>query len=109
MGTYGCWIDSGQISARVIHTPRPDWMAQGVDFLSLRSQESILTFKGLLTCLDGYMNVALEGAEEWAGGRMTARYGDCFLRGNNGVYLPRSCHERILILSVLYISALEDL
>ena len=39
---------------------------------------------GLLTCLDGYMNVALEETEEWAGGRMTARYGDCFLRGNNG-------------------------
>ena len=30
------------------------------------------------------MNVALEDTEEWAGGRVTARYGDCFLRGNNG-------------------------
>jgi len=39
---------------------------------------------GLLTCLDGYMNVALEDTEEWAGGRITGRYGDCFLRGNNG-------------------------
>ncbi|WWD18635.1 U6 snRNA-associated Sm-like protein LSm6 [Kwoniella shandongensis] len=50
-------------------------------------------YHGLLTCLDGYMNVALEETEEWAGGRKTAEYGDCFLRGNN----------------VLYISALEDL
>ena len=30
------------------------------------------------------MNVALEDTEEWAGGKITARYGDCFLRGNNG-------------------------
>ncbi|KAK6908021.1 U6 snRNA-associated Sm-like protein LSm6 [Kwoniella sp. B9012] len=50
-------------------------------------------YHGLLTCLDGYMNVALEDTEEWANGRKTAEYGDCFLRGNN----------------VLYISALEDL
>lgn len=41
---------------------------------------------GLLTCLDGYMNVALEQAEEWAGEVKTAAYGDCFLRGNNGKY-----------------------
>jgi len=45
-------------------------------------QHSSLT--GLLTCLDGYMNVALEDTEEWAGGKITGRYGDCFLRGNNG-------------------------
>ncbi|ODN73963.1 U6 snRNA-associated Sm-like protein LSm6 [Cryptococcus amylolentus CBS 6039] len=50
-------------------------------------------YTGLLTCLDGYMNVALENTEEWAGGVKTADYGDCFLRGNN----------------VLYISALEEI
>lgn len=44
----------------------------------------ILRNIGLLTCLDGYMNVALEDTEEWSAGRMTARYGDAFLRGNNG-------------------------
>ncbi|KAL7423054.1 U4/U6-U5 snRNP complex subunit lsm6 [Cryptotrichosporon argae] len=52
-----------------------------------------IDYHGLLTCLDGYMNVALENTEEWTNGRCTARYGDAFLRGNN----------------VLYISALEDL
>lgn len=30
------------------------------------------------------MNVALEDTEEYAHGRLTARYGDTFLRGNNG-------------------------
>jgi U6 snRNA-associated Sm-like protein LSm6 len=39
---------------------------------------------GLLTCLDGYMNVALEQTEEWAGDVKTGEYGDTFLRGNNG-------------------------
>jgi U6 snRNA-associated Sm-like protein LSm6 len=39
---------------------------------------------GLLTCLDGYMNVALEQTEEYANGRLTGRFGECFLRGNNG-------------------------
>ena len=39
---------------------------------------------GLLTCLDGYMNVALEQTEEYSGGRLTGRFGECFLRGNNG-------------------------
>lgn len=30
------------------------------------------------------MNVALEETEEWAQGRLIAKYGDTFLRGNNG-------------------------
>ncbi len=30
------------------------------------------------------MNVALEETEELVDGQVTARYGDCFLRGNNG-------------------------
>jgi U6 snRNA-associated Sm-like protein LSm6 len=35
------------------------------------------------------MNVALEETEEWSNGRLTAKYGDTFLRGNNGEF--RSC------------------
>ncbi|CAK9780516.1 Sm-like ribonucleo protein [Cutaneotrichosporon oleaginosum] len=52
-----------------------------------------IDYHGTLSCLDGYMNVALENTEEYAHGRLTAKYGDTFLRGNN----------------VLYISAMEDL
>lgn len=33
------------------------------------------------------MNVALEDAEELSAGQVTARYGDCFVRGNNGELL----------------------
>jgi hypothetical protein len=30
------------------------------------------------------MNVALEQTEEYSNGRLTGRFGECFLRGNNG-------------------------
>ena len=39
---------------------------------------------GILSCLDGYINIALEQTEEHANGRITNRYGDAFIRGNNG-------------------------
>ena len=39
---------------------------------------------GVLSCLDGYMNIALEQTEEHVGGRVVNRYGDAFIRGNNG-------------------------
>lgn len=40
---------------------------------------------GILSCLDGYMNIALEQTEEHVNGKLTNRYGDAFVRGNNGV------------------------
>ena len=39
---------------------------------------------GVLACLDGFMNIAMEQTEEWVDGQLKARYGDCFIRGNNG-------------------------
>ncbi|KAH9912211.1 uncharacterized protein B0H18DRAFT_890464 [Fomitopsis serialis] len=42
---------------------------------------------GLLSCLDGYMNIALEQTEEHVGGTLTNRYGDAFIRGNNVLYI----------------------
>ncbi|KAK0450405.1 Sm-like ribonucleoprotein [Desarmillaria tabescens] len=44
-------------------------------------------YRGVLSCLDGYMNIALEQTEEHANGRVTNRYGDAFIRGNNGACL----------------------
>jgi hypothetical protein len=32
------------------------------------------------------MNVALEQTEEYSNGRLTGRFGECFLRGNNGTF-----------------------
>lgn len=40
---------------------------------------------GVLACLDGYLNMALEQSEEYGpDGLLKAKYGDCFIRGNNG-------------------------
>ena len=33
----------------------------------------------------GYLNLALEQSEEFRDGQLQAKYGDCFIRGNNGM------------------------
>jgi hypothetical protein len=45
--------------------------------------------------VDGYMNIALEGAKEYVDGRMNREYGDAFIRGNNGkcLYSTMSCQD----------------
>ncbi|RIA90566.1 hypothetical protein C1645_693459 [Glomus cerebriforme] len=42
-------------------------------------------YRGILSCLDGYMNIALEQTEEWVNGQLKNKYGDAFIRGNNGI------------------------
>ncbi|KAJ2161776.1 U4/U6-U5 snRNP complex subunit lsm6 [Coemansia sp. RSA 552] len=44
-------------------------------------------YRGVLSCLDGYMNIALEQTEEYVDGELRNRYGDCFIRGNNVMYI----------------------
>lgn len=39
---------------------------------------------GLLSSVDGYMNIALEKTEEYVDGELKRSYGDAFVRGNNG-------------------------
>ncbi|PWN95554.1 Sm-like ribonucleo protein [Tilletiopsis washingtonensis] len=46
-----------------------------------------IDYKGVLTCLDGYMNIALEDCAEWVGGQRRGVYGDAFVRGNNVLYI----------------------
>ena len=41
-------------------------------------------YRGVLACLDGFMNIAMEQTEEYVDGQLKQRYGDCFIRGNNG-------------------------
>lgn len=41
---------------------------------------------GVLACLDGYMNIAVEQTEEYVNGQLKNKYGDAFLRGNNGKF-----------------------
>lgn len=42
---------------------------------------------GVLACLDGYMNIALEQTEEYVNGQLKNKYGDAFIRGNNGLII----------------------
>lgn len=48
---------------------------------------SIEMFTGVLACLDGYMNIALDQTEEYANGQLKNKYGDAFIRGNNVLYI----------------------
>ena len=41
-------------------------------------------YRGVLACLDGYMNIAMEQTEEYVNGQLKNKYGDAFIRGNNG-------------------------
>jgi U6 snRNA-associated Sm-like protein LSm6 len=52
---------------------------------------SNLEYKGSLISLDGYMNVALEAAEEYLGSTFHRKFGDVFIRGNNVLYIS-PCH-----------------
>ena len=47
---------------------------------------SAVVCAGILACLDGYMNIAMEQTEEYVNGECTRKYGDCFIRGNNGTW-----------------------
>eukprot|EP00884_Botryococcus_braunii_P005090 jgi/Botrbrau1/14582/Bobra.0312s0007.2 len=44
-------------------------------------------YRGILACLDGYMNIAMEQTEEYVGGQLKNKYGDAFIRGNNVLYI----------------------
>ncbi|EEH54495.1 uncharacterized protein MICPUCDRAFT_19555 [Micromonas pusilla CCMP1545] len=44
-------------------------------------------YRGVLACLDGYMNIAMEETEEYVNGQLKNKYGDAFIRGNNVLYI----------------------
>ena len=48
---------------------------------------SDVEYRGILACLDGHMNIAMEQTEEYVEGQLKERYGDCFIRGNNVLYI----------------------
>ncbi|KAL5167005.1 Sm-like protein LSM6A [Glycine soja] len=59
-------------------------------------------YRGILACLDGYMNIAMEQTEEYVNGQLKNKYGDAFIRGNNDAY----SFERLIGLPCLYVSTL---
>ena len=47
-------------------------------------------YRGNLVCLDGFMKIAMEDTEEYIDGQLKRKYGDCFIRGNNVLYLSEA-------------------
>ncbi|KTW32164.1 U6 snRNA-associated Sm-like protein LSm6 [Pneumocystis jirovecii RU7] len=53
---------------------------------------------GVLSCLDGCMNVALEDCREYVQGDLKNEYGDAFIRGNNVLYIAADvCGDRAAV------------
>jgi hypothetical protein len=50
----------------------------------LEEEEKTNKTTGELSSVDGYMNIALEKTVEYVGGEVRNKYGDVFIRGNNG-------------------------
>jgi len=61
-----------------------DFLRQVLGKPVLVELNSGVSYRGILACLDGFMNIAMEQTEEYVNGQLKARYGDCFIRGNNG-------------------------
>ena len=72
----------GQKSSRQTH--QRSRLSRFVSTPEGRKKKGTEMHTGILSCLDGYMNIAMEQTEEHVGGRITNRYGDAFIRGNNG-------------------------
>uniref|UniRef100_A0A8C0MP11 U6 snRNA-associated Sm-like protein LSm6 n=1 Tax=Canis lupus familiaris TaxID=9615 RepID=A0A8C0MP11_CANLF len=52
-------------------------------------------YRGVLACLDGYMNIALEQTEEYVNGQLKNKYGDAFIRGNNECPYSERLRDRL--------------
>jgi U6 snRNA-associated Sm-like protein LSm6 len=78
--------DEGKgISASISAKRNPsDFLKQVIGKPVVVQLNSGVTYRGILACLDGFMNIAMEQTEEYLDGHLKARYGDCFIRGNNG-------------------------
>ena len=78
--------ESGSSSATVAAPKKnpTDFLKQVIGKAVVVKLNSGVTYKGVLACLDGFMNIAMEQTEEYVDGQLKNRYGDCFIRGNNG-------------------------
>ena len=55
------------------------------------------------------MNIAMEQTEEYDDGQLKAKYGDCFIRGNNGalsIGVCCVCGQSVPVLTTLVLSSL---
>jgi small nuclear ribonucleoprotein (snRNP)-like protein len=57
--------------------------------IELDGRLRLFPIPGVLACLDGFMNIAMEQAEEYVGGQLKSQYADAFIRGNNVLFIRR--------------------
>lgn len=79
-----------------------DFLKQVIGKPVIVKLNSGVTYRGVLACLDGFMNIAMEQTEEYVDGQLKNRYGDCFIRGNNGKMKLRHCYKSIKLIKLLY-------
>ncbi|KAI5940863.1 U6 snRNA-associated Sm-like protein LSm6 [Manis javanica] len=88
----GLWIPAPRFLIRIVamslrkQTPS-DFLKQIIGRPVVVKLNSGVDYRGVLACLDGYMNIALEQTEEYVNGQLKNKYGDAFIRGNNVLYI----------------------
>lgn len=103
MEASGDAAKSASSGATVKRNPT-DFLKQVIGKPVVVQLNSGVTYRGILACLDGFMNIAMEQTEEYVDGQLKARYGDCFLRGNNGKsFLFHQIYFSIFSFTILFI------
>ncbi|KAJ3069407.1 U4/U6-U5 snRNP complex subunit lsm6, partial [Rhizoclosmatium hyalinum] len=74
--------DNGNEPKQTKKTPS-DFLGAAIGSRVIVRLNSGVEYRGVLACLDGYMNIAMEQTEEYVGGDLKNKYGDAFIRGNN--------------------------
>merc|ERR1712226_157355 len=79
---------SGAVTVQGARRQNPnDFLKQIIGRPVVVKLNSGVDYRGVLACLDGYMNIALEQTEEYVNGQLRKKYGDTFIRGNNVLYI----------------------
>nr|XP_043634291.1 U6 snRNA-associated Sm-like protein LSm6 [Erigeron canadensis] len=89
--------DGGSVASSIREKSSSSTIKTPSDFLkSIRGRPVVVKlnsgvdYRGILACLDGYMNIAMEQTEEYVNGQLKNKYGDAFIRGNNVLYISTS-------------------
>ena len=90
MSDFTATEDSQKITANAAKRSPSDFLKQVLGRPVVVKLNSGEDYRGILACLDGFMNIAMEQTEEYSDGQLKGRYGDCFIRGNNVLYISTS-------------------
>eukprot|EP01031_Cornospumella_fuschlensis_P032793 gene32793-39647_t len=80
-------VDPAKTAPAAIKKNPTDFLKQVIGKPVVVKLHSGVVYKGVLACLDGFMNIAMEQTEEYIDGQLKNKYGDCFIRGNNVLYI----------------------